>query len=133
MIVRPSDGHVLILRRSRRVKKAGSWGFPGGGVEPGEDELRAAFREAAEEAGDPPVRPVPIEPHWQAVGPFFAFATFAAELEDERWKPRLNPESDRYLWAAPMDFPSPAMPGTREAAADLLRRMVKVRPGRRRG
>ena len=46
------DAHVLFVRRSDHLgKHAGQIAFPGGGREPGEDELTCALREAEEEVG----------------------------------------------------------------------------------
>ncbi|WP_375498086.1 (deoxy)nucleoside triphosphate pyrophosphohydrolase [uncultured Jatrophihabitans sp.] len=45
------DGQVLAARRSRPVDLAGRWEFPGGKVEPGEDDRAALTRECREELG----------------------------------------------------------------------------------
>ncbi|HEY0699012.1 MAG TPA: (deoxy)nucleoside triphosphate pyrophosphohydrolase, partial [Micromonospora sp.] len=42
-------GRVLACARSRPAELAGMWEFPGGKVEPGEDEVAALVRECAEE------------------------------------------------------------------------------------
>jgi 8-oxo-dGTP diphosphatase len=44
-------GRVLAARRSRPAELAGSWEFPGGKVEPGEDPAVTAVREIEEELG----------------------------------------------------------------------------------
>jgi len=44
------DGHALLVQR-RNPPNAGTWGFPGGHVEPGETALAAAVRELREETG----------------------------------------------------------------------------------
>ena len=51
------DGRVLILKRvmNENDRNGGRWGFPGGGVEEGENPLEAVIRECEEEIG---VRPV---------------------------------------------------------------------------
>lgn len=126
LIIRPSDRNILLVRRSGAVVKSGFWGVPGGGVEDGEDESEAAFREGDEELGGlPRVRIPAVEPYWHAVGPFFAFAVFPAVLlpGQGRWRPALNPENDRWGWFHPGKLPSPLMPGTREAVRDLLGRI----------
>ena len=45
------DGRVLAARRRRPAHLAGGWEFPGGKVEPGEDDPVALARECREELG----------------------------------------------------------------------------------
>ena len=45
------SGQVLIAQRPPGKWQAGRWEFPGGKVEPGEDEAQAVGRELAEELG----------------------------------------------------------------------------------
>lgn len=42
---------VVLQKRSARVHQGGTWGVPGGAIEPGEDPVTAALREAHEESG----------------------------------------------------------------------------------
>jgi 8-oxo-dGTP diphosphatase len=46
-----ADGRVLACARSDPPEMAGRWEFPGGKVEPGEDEVAALARECLEELG----------------------------------------------------------------------------------
>ena len=51
------DGKVLILKRvmNDNDRNGGRWGFPGGGVEEGENPLEAVIRECEEEIGVTPI------------------------------------------------------------------------------
>ncbi len=51
---RPEPGVILTVRREHMRTHAGQVAFPGGRVDPGEDALAAALREADEELGIPP-------------------------------------------------------------------------------
>jgi len=113
LIVRPSDGKILLTRRSRTQSSPGYWDFAGGHVESGETEIQAAIREGREELGGLPALKIDAEPVWWAPNPFFAFAIFQAQMDasGEGWKPVLNPEHDQYGWFSPEDLPMPSLPG----------------------
>ena len=51
---RPSPGVLLTVRRENLRTHAGQISFPGGRLDPGEDAIAAALREAEEEIGLPP-------------------------------------------------------------------------------
>lgn len=44
-------GEVLVLKRHENSPEAKTWGLVGGNIDPGEDKLTAAIREAEEEVG----------------------------------------------------------------------------------
>jgi 8-oxo-dGTP diphosphatase len=50
----PADSTILLVKRSPYVNEPGTWGIPGGRVEPGEHPFDAAMREVAEELGSVP-------------------------------------------------------------------------------
>jgi 8-oxo-dGTP pyrophosphatase MutT (NUDIX family) len=57
LLERPGGPTVLFTRRTETVRHhKGEISFPGGGIEPGEDAVRAALREAEEEIGLVPER-----------------------------------------------------------------------------
>lgn len=124
---RPS--RILLLRRSPSVDHPGTWNLPGGIVEPGESDWDAAFREAAEEAGysetDPAWAGVPlgqIDRAFRGRQGLYPYTVFAYGLRGEP-TPRLNAESDRWLWVSvgealrTLDL----HPGLRSLGRDLLR------------
>lgn len=132
-LVRPEDGKVLILRRSRDISYSGWWAFPGGTVEPGETEEEAAIREAHEELGNPP--PFWLveeeEPVWEDKGPFWEFVTFLGVLAPGylTWQPMLNPEHDAWMWIDPeRPLPERTLPGTRRSLELLIRQPLRERP-----
>ena len=51
---RPEPGVLLTVRREHLRTHAGQISFPGGGLDPGENAVAAALREAEEEIGLPP-------------------------------------------------------------------------------
>jgi 8-oxo-dGTP pyrophosphatase MutT (NUDIX family) len=53
---RPDPGAILTVRREHLRTHAGQVAFPGGRIDPGEDSVAAALREADEELGVPPDR-----------------------------------------------------------------------------
>lgn len=51
-VVLNDDGQVLLLRRSDTdTRRPGTWDFPGGGIETGEELIAGVARELREEAG----------------------------------------------------------------------------------
>lgn len=56
-LVLDAEDRVLVLRTHRHVVDRDGWELPGGVVEPGEDPMAAASREAAEETGWRPTGP----------------------------------------------------------------------------
>ncbi len=99
-------GRVLLLMRSPEASDhPGTWGFPAGHVEEGEDAKQAALRESQEEVG---YAPESVEPLSDADG-------FALFLARDAFTPKLNDESMGYVWAPVGDLPQPLHPGVAEA------------------
>lgn len=113
LIFRPSDGKVLMTRRSSYETSPGYWDFTGGSVEPGETEIEAAIREGREELGGLPALKIDTEAVWWSPTPFFAFALFLAQMDasGDAWEPVLNDEHDMYGWFYPNQLPAPALEG----------------------
>lgn len=105
-----STGRYLYLMRND-PKHPGSWGLPGGRIEPGESLRDAMFRECREEIGFVPdfMRLVPIE-KFTTVDGVFAYHTFYCSVENE-FVPQLNHEHLGYAWLDSGTWPKPMHPG----------------------
>lgn len=103
-------GRYLYLMRND-PKHPGSWGLPGGRMEPGESLRDAMFRECKEELGFVPdfMRLVPIE-KFTTVDGAFAYHTFYCSVEQE-FIPHLNHEHLGYAWIDSGTWPRPMHPG----------------------
>ncbi|MDA8389843.1 MAG: Nudix family hydrolase [Gammaproteobacteria bacterium] len=67
-LVCDKQGHYLVSQRPHGKAGAGLWEFPGGKVEPGEEEQDALVRELREELGIEATAVEPL-PHWRARDP----------------------------------------------------------------
>jgi 8-oxo-dGTP diphosphatase len=90
---------VLAARRSRPAGLAGGWEFPGGKVEPDEDEARALVRECHEELGvDVAVGPRLGVARDEAI----TLALYAASLDGG--EPVRGADHDELRWLRPDEF-----------------------------
>lgn len=126
IIYRRKDGRVLVCER---VKPAGAWQFPQGGVKNGESPLDAARREGMEETGFRPNEYEVIAQH----GPYrydyppaerervlrkrgIAYAGqeqhyFLCLMNDDKAEPWLDHKEFRnYKWVQPQDFDMDTLP-----------------------
>lgn len=102
------DGRMLFLRRADNAKShPGTWCFPGGSIDDGEDEYEAACREMLEETGHDLDAPLGLP-----VTEYAGFATFRADVPDPV-PVALNDEHVAYVWAKPEHAPEPLHPGVR--------------------
>lgn len=104
------DGRILFLRRSGTGDHAGEWCFPGGGVEPTDQNSRqAARRELFEETGLQSLGSLHLlDRSTSSEG--VDFSTFV-EATDEARDPKLNDEHDAFVWADAKNLPKPLHPG----------------------
>jgi (d)CTP diphosphatase len=108
------DGRFLMIRRSRRVIAPLAYGFPGGGIHPGESQREALIREFREELH---VDVRPVRRIWQSVTPWEVHLSWwSAELPADA-QPVANPAevaSVHWLSAAEIaDLPD-SLPSNRE-------------------
>lgn len=102
------DGRMLFMRRADTADSfPGTWCFPGGRMEAGEDEYEAACREMLEETGHDLDAPLGLP-----VTEYLGFATFRADLPDP-FPVELNDEHVAFVWAKPEHAPEPLHPGVR--------------------
>lgn len=97
------DGAVLAARR--RAPELG-WEFPGGKLEPGEDEPAALRRECAEELG---VEVRAVRTLGVSADDQIHITLWLAEVE--RGEPEAGPEHDAVAWLSAEDLDGPAIDG----------------------
>ena len=101
---RPAPGVILTVRRDTMRTHAGQVAFPGGRVDPGEDSVAAALREAHEELGlAPDTAEVigSIEPYRTVTG-FLVMPVIAVVPPDLPLSPHEHEVADWF--EAPLDF-----------------------------
>jgi len=103
-------GRYLYLLRND-PKHPGTWGLPGGKVEPGETLLGCMERECVEELGSLPnyKRLIPLEKFTSADG-IFEYHTWVCTVDNE-FVPVLNHEHLGYAWIDHLYWPRPMHPG----------------------
>ena len=104
-----TDSYLYLMRADD--KHAGTWGLPGGKVDPNETLLDTIERECNEELGAMPivVKLVPIE-KFTSPDAHFCYHTFFCYLEEE-FHPCLNHEHLGYTWIKRGTLPKPLHPG----------------------
>lgn len=123
VLVARATGRVLLLLRSEEVNEPGTWGLPGGKIDPDENARVAAVRELEEEAGwDGPVT-VLKEPIFVFEEPDFEFLTFFGYVEDE-FEPVTNWESDDAGWFHLSELPQPLHFGVEALMTERKRTIV---------
>lgn len=105
-----ATGRYLYLLRND-AKHPGTWGLPGGKLNPGETLLGGMERECVEELGSFPqyLKLIPIEVFTSADGRF-EYHTWVCVVAEE-FRPILNQEHLGYAWMDSKHFPRPMHPG----------------------
>ena len=95
-------GRFLVIRRSVTVVAPRAWCFPGGAIEPGEDQPTALMRELREELR---ITVEPLRRLWRSVTPWgVSLAWWQARLADDM-VPHPNPaEVEAYRWCSPEEM-----------------------------
>src|SRR5262245_11457009 len=78
----------LVIRRSQHVRAPGAHCFPGGAIEPGEDEAAAVRRELREELA---VEATPLRLLWRSTTPWGVALTWWLTEIDPTALPTANP------------------------------------------
>jgi 8-oxo-dGTP pyrophosphatase MutT (NUDIX family) len=109
VIVSPNGRCLALERASWKTMGPGTWGVPGGKVNPGESPLMAALREAKEETGADIVQATPLF-HEERSG--LQIITFIG-LVAEEFLPDLTLDNEHmdFQWTRPECWPQPAFPG----------------------
>jgi len=95
------DGKFLAIKRSPWVKAPGCWCFPGGGIETGESETAALFREIQEELG---VDCEIVGKLWQSVTPWnVALAWWQIVLPNTKLQLQAEEVSEA-VWLTPAEL-----------------------------
>jgi 8-oxo-dGTP pyrophosphatase MutT (NUDIX family) len=101
---RPDPGVILTVRREHMRTHAGQVAFPGGRIDPGEDSVEAALREAWEELGlDPGAAEIigAIDPYRTVTG-YVVTPVLAVVQPDQRLSPHEHEVADWF--EAPLAF-----------------------------
>lgn len=114
------DGDVLLLRRASGEQNfGGHWSLPGGKMEPGEDPVDGAEREALEEIGSVPGSTGMKALDLKVTPNGFAFYTFVRPVR-EKFTPVLNDEHSGFAWA-PLDMlPKPIHPAVEQTIHEQI-------------
>lgn len=93
-----AEKQILLLQRSDKVGGSGSWSFPGGAVDPGEDAIDGLIREIDEETGleVKDIKPYAVTTHVHGEEDSVIIIGYLAQLLDGEVK--LNWEHDNYKW-----------------------------------
>lgn len=116
--------HVWLARRARGTDAAGTWGYPGGALNPGEGPWQAATREYQEETGSTLTSPPPPTVHEHTCGDW-TYTTFAVEGTDPDGGDGGDGGDGEHTdgaWHPVAGLPDPLHPGAAEAVAALTGR-----------
>lgn len=110
-------GRICIAHRSQYVEQPGTWGTWGGAIDGSESPESAAKREVREEAGYEVelegLLPMYVFKHHSG----FTYYNFLAVIETE-FIPKLDRETQGFVWTEYGEWPSPLHPGLKLLLAD---------------
>jgi len=104
IVLSKNTGRILLAHRSANVQEPNTWGVWGGAIDSSEDPNEAAKRELEEEAGyHGGITMTPLSVFHKGD---FKYHNFLAVVEEE-FTPRLNWETQGYVWTTLDALPSP--------------------------
>lgn len=122
-----SGRRLLLLKRSRRSGNGGTWGLPGGQMDPRESIYAAALRESIEELQGLPRHAVTGSAAVQrGARRYEVLACRTRKRARRTWTPRLNREHVDYRWVS-LDW----CRANRRRLHPVVRALVEDRAGRR--
>lgn len=118
LVIRRSDGKILLIRREPNDTRPGEWEGPGGHIKADENAVKGAAREALEEVGSLPddLKVVGHE-HYPLDGGG-SYTNVYVETASEDWTPDLSGEHDDWGWFAVNDLPAKTNKGMITAIGD---------------
>lgn len=104
IVLSKKTGKILLPHRSSSVQEPNTWGVWGGAIDSDEDPMEAAKRELQEEAGyQGSIKMIPLSVFTKND---FKYYNFLA-ITDEEFEPRLNWETQGYVWTELNNLPQP--------------------------
>jgi len=109
IIFAKSTNRFCLAHRSSRVKEPNTWGIWGGAMDLNEDPKKTAYRELYEETGY--LGEVNLQYLWTFKHHSgFTYTNFVAII-DEEFIPKLNWETQDFIWVEFGNWPTPLHPG----------------------
>lgn len=120
-IVLNNQNKLLLLRRSKKCDRAGGWDFPGGGLDSGEDPIKAITREIKEETGLEVfnVKPIHVVSHFAKNKDFIVMIGYQAKAKSN--KAKLSWEHDQYKWVSKQEVLKIDLPDVHRSFVEKLK------------
>ncbi len=142
VLVSPRETFLLMMTQAPDSSGFSRWITPGGGVDPGESHLDAAYRELFEETGRRfPINPEPIwryefDVSWDQASHNRGYAEYFVAYSDDEfepvsdfWTPEEHIDVTASTWWAVGDLAATTDPYEPLSLPDLFHRVLAERPG----